>query len=78
MKKLCESIREHGMEITNFKKISYENEKISHICKEKFEYKWAKGKNIVKSEIIVIIEVNIEVLQIVYVIQSFVYLKKFL
>ena len=44
MKKLCESIREHGMEITNFKKISYENEKICYIYKEKFEYKWAKGK----------------------------------
>ena len=55
MKKFCESLRQHLMEITNFKtkKIrlltkeqhdSYENAKIYYICKEKFENKYLKDK----------------------------------
>ena len=37
-----------------------------------------KKKNIVKLEIIVIIQGNIEVLRVAYVIQNIVYLEKFL
>ena len=79
MKKFCEFLREHAMKIINFKKKkmklltkeqqeSYENAKICYICKEKFENKYLKDKNIVKLEIIVIIQGNIEVLHIAYVI----------
>ena len=78
IKKFCEFLREHAMKITNFKKEkmklltkepheSYENAKICYICKEKFEKKYVKDENIVKSEIIVIIQVTIEVLLITYV-----------
>ena len=53
MKRFCESLREHTIEIINFKKKkmnsltkeqqeSYENAKICYICKEKFEDKYAK------------------------------------
>ena len=69
MKKFCESLRKHAMKIINFKKEkvksltkeqqeSYENAKICYICKE----------NIVKLEIIVIIQGNMEVLHIANVI----------
>ena len=69
MKKFCEFLREHAMKIINFKKKkikllkkeqqeSNENAKICYICKE----------NIVKLEIIAIIQGNIEVLFIAYVI----------
>ena len=55
MKKFCKSLREHTMEIINFKKKkmklftnelqkSYENAKICYICKEKFNNKHAKDK----------------------------------
>ena len=48
---------------------SYENAKISCICKEKFENKSFKDKkNIIKLQIIVIIQEIIEVLGIAYVI----------
>ena len=46
----------------------YENAKICYICQEKFENKYLKDKNIVKLYIIVIIQENIEVLRIAYVI----------
>ena len=49
--------------LTKEKQESFENAKICYICKEKFEI-----KNIVKLEIIVIIQGNIEVLCIAYVI----------
>ena len=48
MEKFCESLREHKMEILNFKKMklstkeqqeSYENVKICYICKEVLENK---------------------------------------
>ena len=56
MKKICESLREHAMKKTNFKKKktklltkeqkeSYENAKICYICKEKFENKYLKDTN---------------------------------
>ena len=65
------------MKIINFKKKkmklstkqqqeSYENSKICYICKEKFED--AKDKNIIKLGIIIIIQVNIVVPHIAYVI----------
>ena len=57
---------------------SYKNTKVSYICKEKFENKYLKDRNIVKLEIIVIKQGNIEVLRIAYVIQNTVYLKKIL
>ena len=53
MKKFCESLREHVMKIINFLKMSlftkdqqesYENAKISHICKEKLENKYLKDE----------------------------------
>ena len=47
---------------------SYENAIICYIRKEKFENKCLKIKNIVKLEIIVIIQGNIEELRIAYVI----------
>ena len=67
------------MKIINFKKKkmklltkgqqeSYENAKVCYICKEKFENKYLKIKNIVKLEIIVIMQSDIEVLCIPYVI----------
>ena len=49
--------------------------KICYICKEKFENKHLKDKNIVKLEIIVTIQGHIEVLRIAYVIENVVYLK---
>ena len=87
IKKFCESSREHVMKITNLKKKeiklltneqqeAFEKAKISYICREKFEDKHVKIKNIVKLEIIVIIQVNIEVLHIIYVIQTIAYLNK--
>ena len=45
---------------------SYENAKICYICKEKFESK--KIRNIVKLEIIAIIQENTEVMCVAYVI----------
>ena len=55
IKKFCEFLREHSMEIINFKKKkiklltkeqqeSYENAKICYICHEKFE-KYRKVRN---------------------------------
>ena len=55
MKKCCECLREHAMNIINFKKKkiklltkeqqeSYKNAKICYICKEKFENKNVKDK----------------------------------
>ena len=58
-KKFCESLREHEMKITNFKKKnmklltkeqkeSYENAQICYICKEKFKNKYVKDKKYYK------------------------------
>ena len=74
MKKFCEFSREYAMKTSSFgkkkmkllteeQKESYENSKICYIYKEELE-----DKNIVKFEIIVIIQESIEVLCIVYVI----------
>ena len=79
MKKFCESLREHAMEIINFTKKkmksltneqqkSYQNVKICYICKERFEDKRAKDKSIVKLGTIVIMQGNIETLCTAYVI----------
>ena len=79
MKKFCEFLREHAMKIINFKKKkmklltkeqqeSYENAKICYICKENFEDNYDKIKNIVKLGTIAIIQVNIEMRHIGYVI----------
>ena len=78
-KTFCELLSEHAVKIINFekKKIklitkeqeeSYENNKICYICKKKLKINIWKIKNIEKLEIIVIIQENIEVLCIVYVI----------
>ena len=67
------------MEMINFKKKrmqlltkeqqeSYENAKICYICKEKFDNKYWMIANIIKLEIIVIIQGNMEVLRVAYVI----------
>ena len=50
---------------------------IYYICKEKFENKNVKDKKY-RKEIIVIIQGNIEVLRIAYVIKNVAYLNKFL
>ena len=79
MKKFCEFLRERAIKIINLKKKkmklltneqqeSYENAKICYFCKEKFENKYLKDKNIVTLKIIVIIQENIEVLHLAYVI----------
>ena len=48
---------------------TYENANICYICKENLENKYLKDKkNIVKLEIIVIIQENIKALRIAYVI----------
>ena len=48
---------------------SYENAKICYTCKERFENKYLKyKKNMVKLEIIAIMQGNIEVLRLAYVI----------
>ena len=53
--------------LTNEQQESNENLKICYICKEKLEDKYAKEKNIIKLEIIAIIQVNIEVVYIAYI-----------
>ena len=80
MGKFCGSLREHAVKIINFKKKkmkllvkqqqeTYENANICYICKENLENKYLKDKkNIVKLEIIVIIQDKIKVLRIAYVI----------
>ena len=79
--KICESLREHALEVISFKKEkmklitkelqkSYQNAKNCYICKEKLRDKYAKDKNMVKLGIIVIIQGNIEVLRIAYVIRN--------
>ena len=88
MKKFCKSIREDVMNIilkrqkmkllTKEQQESYENAKISYICKKKLKINIWKIKNIAKLVIIAIIQENIEVLHIAYVIQNIVFLKKFL
>ena len=45
---------------------SYKNGKVCYICKEKLKINMCKIKNIVKLEIIVIIQGNIEILHIAY------------
>ena len=54
--------------LTKEQQESYENTKICYICIEKFEIQYVKDKKIIKLEIIVIIQGNIEVLHIAYVI----------
>ena len=79
MKRFRASLREHAMKIINFKKKkmkfltkeqhgSYGNAKICYICKKKMKINILKIKNVVKLEIIVIIQGKIEVLRIAYVI----------
>ena len=53
--------------LINEQQKSYDNEKICYICKENLENK-CNMKNIVKLKIIVIIQRNIKVLRIAYVI----------
>ena len=78
IKRFCESLKERAMKITDLKKKkmklstkeqqeSYQNAKVYYITKEKYENKDLKDEIIVKLEIIVIIQGNIEVLGMVYV-----------
>ena len=62
--------------LTNKHQESYENPKFCYICKEKFENRYAKDKSIVKLETNVIVQVNIEVLDIPYLILNIKYLNK--
>ena len=72
-------LRELAMEIKNFKKNkikpltneqqkSYQNAKICYVCKKKLKINMLKIKNIVKLATMLIIQVNIEVLNIAYII----------
>ena len=54
--------------LTKEQQESFENAKICHICKEKFENKYLKDTNTVKLKIIVIVQENIKVLHIAYMI----------
>ena len=54
--------------LTKEQQESYENAKICYICKEKFKNRYMKDKKYLKLEIIVIIQGNMEVLRIAYVI----------
>ena len=55
--------------LTKEQKKSYENAKICYTCKGRFENKYFKyKKNMVKLETIVIMQGNIEVLRLAYVI----------
>ena len=76
MKKLCESLRDHAVKLINSKKLkivlltkeqqeSYENVKICYICKEKLENEYVKDKKYCK---VTIIQANVEVVHIAYVI----------
>ena len=80
MKTFCESLREHAIKIINFKKEkmklltkgqqeSYENAIVCYICKGKnCKINICKIKNIIKLEIVAIIQGNIEVLRKAFVI----------
>ena len=70
---------EHAMEIIKFKKEkmqsltkklqkSYENAKICYICKKNVKINMLKIKNVIKLDTIIIIQGNIEVLRMSYVI----------
>ena len=72
MKKFCKDLRKHTTKIIIYEKkkmiplttkeeIHYNKQKICYICKKEFD------KKIIKKEIIVIIQENIEVLLIIYV-----------
>ena len=54
--------------LTNKQWESNENAEICYVCKEMFEDKYAKDKDIVRLEIIAIMRVNKELLHVVYVI----------
>ena len=81
MKSFCESLRKHGVGRKKMKLLTknqqelHENRKISYICKEKLMINMLKIKSIVKLQII-IIQGNIEVLRIAYVLLRLTYLKK--
>ena len=91
MKKFCDSLREHAIEIMRFKKKkmklltnmqqeSYETAKICYVCPEKCEDEYAKDKQYCKIKIVikvVIIQVNMELQQTAYEIYSLVYLRKY-
>ena len=79
MKKNCESLRDDAIKIINFKKkkmklLTYEQQELYKSAKncsisiKNFEDNMLKIKIIVNVQIIVIIQVNIEVLRIAYVI----------
>ena len=74
MKKFCEFLREHAMKIIIFKKKIIKlltKEQLLHLLHfyiKNLKIDMLKMKNIIKLEMIVIIQVNIEVLSIAYVI----------
>ena len=78
MKMFCEFLRKYAIKIISFKKkkkmkLSAKDQQVSYkkwknICKENFEKKYMKDKKNLKIEITVMIQENIEVLRIAYVI----------
>ena len=73
MKKFCESLRELAIKkkmklLTKIQQELYENGKFTIFVKKSLKINILKIKNIVKLEIIAIVQVNPEVLNILYVI----------
>ena len=77
--KVLSILREHAMKIVNFKnqklklltkeqQESYANAKLCYICKEKLENENLKDKKYYKLGIIIIMQENLKVLHIAYVI----------
>ena len=83
MKRCCDYLREHAIKVINFKmkknelltkeqQEPYENVKICYICKETFKNKYLQDKSMIKLKIILIVQENIEVLCIAYVVWNIV------
>ena len=70
MRRFCESLREHALLklLTKELQESYENAKICHICKEKFENENLKDKKYRKIRDHCHYTGNVEMLRIAYVI----------
>ena len=89
MKNFCESLREHAKNIIDFEKKnmlpltkeelkSHQYVKVCYICGKRFLKKFAMTKIIEKLETMVILQVNIEVQHIIYLIKNLMCLMKYL
>ena len=78
MKKFCKYLREHVMKIINLKKLIHEQRNSKNHIKMKTSVIFPRKTISVKLGTISITQRNTEVLHIAYIIQSIVYLNKFL